>query len=195
MRGKHIVRSACVIFAGLVLINPLAHAQFEEGTLFAEVFAGSYAPEPDALDDESTFGVRFGGMMTERVAVVGSLGQVEFEDTATDGATSVKWDSEITLLDVTVAYVFRPTTRLAIAAGGGIGHAFTSFDGELQTPTLRARFEDLDEDSLTLNAILGPVITLSSRIYLKPLIRARWFEVREDDEVDIESSLALGFKW
>ncbi|MDH3452978.1 MAG: outer membrane beta-barrel protein [Gammaproteobacteria bacterium] len=195
MTGWRVIKIVCGVLMGLTVLNPSAHAQLEEGTIIAEVYGGSYSPGPDALDDETVVGFRFGGMLSERVAVIGSLGLVEFDDTATDGAVSVDWDADVTLLDVTVAYVFRPASRFAVAVGGGIGGAFTSFDGELQTPNLRGRFEDIDEDSLTLNAVVGPVINLSSSVYLKPMFRARWFEVREDDEIDTETTLAVGVKW
>ena len=195
MKGRFVLRIAFCITACLAMVIPAAQAQVDEGMFLFEIYGGNYGPGPDDLDDESTFGVRFGGMLSGRVVLIGTVGRVEFDGNATDGMTSIDWNSDITLLDVTLGYVFRADKRFAIALGGGIGGAITSFDGELQTPNLRARFEDLAADSFTLNVVVGPVIGLSPKIYLKPILRARWFEVREDDEVDIESSLALGFKW
>ncbi len=195
MTERSVFRIACCILACLALTTAAAQAQLDEGMMAFEIYGGNYAPGPGDFDDESSFGVRFGGMATERVVLIGSLGQVEFDGTATDGMVSTVWDSETTMVDFTIGYVFRAGNKFSIAVGGGIGGAFTDFNGQLQTPTLIARFDSLSSDSFTLNAVVGPIIHLGSRVYLKPLVRARWFEARDDDEVDIESTLAFGFKW
>ena len=196
MMARFVCRIACSILICLVLTIPAAHAQIEEGMKVFEIYGGSYGPGPDVFDDESTFGLRFGFMMTERWAFVGSVGVVELEGTATDGMTSVNLGSDLTLLDFTFGYVFRPGSRFAIALGGGFGGAFNDFEGQLSTPNLVARFDSLSADSFTLNVAVGPIISLgSSKVYLKPLVRARWYEAREDDETDIQSTLAVGFKW
>jgi hypothetical protein len=173
-----------------------ANAQVEEGQWMGEILGGNYAPGPDdVLDDESTFGLRVVTMLTPKLALVGSLSTVNFEDTVTDGATTVNFDTDILLVDFTAGYVFRPDKRVNIALGGGIGGAFSSTDGTFTTPTVAGFFEELDESSFTLNAAAGPVIHLTRRVYLKPLMRVRWFENREDDETDVESTLAVGFKF
>ena len=195
MMGRSFIQGICCILTCLALTIPAAHAQVEDGMLLFEIYGGNTDPQPDDLDDETTFGIRFGNMLTENVAIIVSLGRVEFDGTSIDGMSVLDFDSEHTLLDVTVGYVFRPASRFAIAVGGGIGGSFNSFDGELTTPTFRARFDGIASDSFTLHAVVGPVIGLGSRVYLKPVVKARWFEAREDDEIDLESSLAVGFRW
>ena len=195
MMARCVCRIAFSVLICLALTVPTAHAQVEEGMKVFEIYGGNYGPGPDLFDDESTFGLRFGFMMTERVVFIGSVGQVEIEGTATDGMTSAKLESDIVLLDFTFGYVFRAGNRFAIALGGGFGGAFNDFEGQLTTPILIARFDSLSADSFTLNVAVGPIIGLGSKVYLKPLVRARWYEAREDDEVDIQSTLAVGFKW
>lgn len=195
MMARCVCRIAFSILICLALTVPTAHAQVEEGMKLFEIYGGNYSPEPDLFDDESTFGLRFGFMMTERVVFIGSVGLVELEGTATDGMTSAKLESDIVLLDFTFGYVFKAGNRFAIALGGGFGGAFNEFKGQLQTPTLMVRFDSLSDESFTLNVVVGPVISLSPKVYLKPLFRARWYEAREDDEVDIESTLAIGWRW
>ena len=161
-----------------------------------EIFGGNYAPGPDdVLDDEATFGLRAITMLSPKVALVGSVSTVNFEDTVTDGMTVVNFDADILLIDISAGYVFRPDKRVNIALGGGIGGAFSSADGTFTTPLVKGFFDDFEESSLTLNAVVGPVIHLTQRIYLKPVMRVRWFENREDDETDVESTLAVGFKF
>jgi hypothetical protein len=195
MMTRAVCRIAFSVLICLALTIPTAHAQLEEGMKLFEIYGGTYDPGPDVFDDESTFGLRFGFMMTERWAFIGSVGTVELAGTAVDGMTSVNLESDLTLVDFSVGYAFRADKRFAIAVGGGIGGAFNDFDGQLTTPTLIARFNSLSKDSFTLHAVVGPVIGLSSRVYLKPVIRARWYEARDDDETDVQSTLAVGFKW
>ena len=180
----------------ILVVGSHAHAAVSQGQWSGEIFGGNYGPGPDdVLDDEGTFGLRVITMVSPRWAVVGSASTVNFEDTVMDGTTTVNFDTDVLLLDFSAGYVFFPDKRVSIALGAGIGGSFSSTDGTFTSPTLQVVFEELDESSLTLNAAAGPVIQLSRRIYLKPLVRIRWFENREDDETDLESSLAFGFKF
>ena len=195
--SRRLRRCAWLIAVMLVLVaGSPAGAQVEEGQWMGEIFGGNYAPGPDdVLDDESTFGLRAATMLTPKLALVGSVSTVNFEDTVTDGIATVNFDTDILLIDFTAGYVFRPDKRVNIALGGGIGGAFSSTDGTFTTPLVKGFFEDFDESSFTLHAVAAPVIHLTQRVYLMPLLRVRWFENREDDETDIESTLAVGFKF
>ena len=54
----------------------------------------------------------------------------------------------------------------------------------------------LHSDSLTLNAGAGLRILLGRTFYLRPVVRARWFESRDRvDDLDLEYTLALGFRF
>jgi len=197
IRSGRLCRCAWVLVATLILLaGSPAEAQIEEGKWMGEVFGGSYSPGPDdVLDDESTFGLRAITMVTPKLAVVASVSTVNFEDRVSDGGTTVEFDTDVLFIDLSVGYVFRPDKRVNIALGGGIGGAFSSTDGSFSSPAVRGFFDDFDESSLTLSVVVGPVFHLSDRIYLKPLVRARWFENRDDDETDLETTLALGYKF
>ena len=180
----------------ILVAGPHAHAQLSEGQWLGEVFGGNYAPGPDdVLDDESTFGLRAFNMLTPRLALGGSVSMVNFEDTVTDGSLTVSFDTDVLLVDISAGYVLRADKRVAIALGGGVGGSFSSTDATFSTPLVRGFFEDFDESSFTVNVVAGPVFHLTKRIYLKPLVRMRWFENRDDDETDLESTLAVGFKF
>jgi hypothetical protein len=173
-----------------------AHAQLEEGKWMGEVFGGNYEPGPDdVLDDEATFGLRTAIMLTPRLALIVSTNLVNFKGTVTDGMATVNFDTDVLLVDLTAGYIIRPDRRVNIAIGAGIGGSFSSTDGTFSTPLVRGFFEDFDESSFTLNGAVGPVIHLTEKVYLKPVVRARWFENRDDDETDLETTLAVGFKF
>lgn len=179
--------------------SPAMAAAPEEGGWALGVFAGLYSPGPDLFDDSETFGFRVGYRLTEHVGFAGSLGFVsleseddEMEDLGLDG----KIESDLTLIDLSVAWIFRPEHRFSFVAMGGIGGSFSSTDVELTGPgggTVRA--EDFEDDSFTVNLGLGALIGLGDRMMLRIMPRARYFENRDDDEVDTETTIALGWRF
>ena len=54
---------------------------------------------------------------------------------------------------------------------------------------------NLDFDTFTVHAGGGVKIDISDLVYIRPGARFRWFEEREDDEIDQEITLAVGFQW
>ena len=45
------------------------------------------------------------------------------------------------------------------------------------------------------DAVWGMAGAISPKVSLTPEVRARWFEVREQDSTDFEASLVLGFSF
>ena len=78
-------------------------------------------------------------MPSKKWAFIGSLGRTEFEDTVSDGKTTVDYEVELVLVDLSVAYIFRAEKRFAFALGGGLGGAFSSL-----MPTSRRQWTGSD---------------------------------------------------
>jgi hypothetical protein len=110
-----------------------------------------------------------------------------------EGDFCVEIDADFTLADVSLVYIFKPEKKLSLGIGGGIGWAFASADVEVSGPSGSYTLQGLEDDSFTAHAILGPVLKLSDRVFLRLATRFRWFEGREDDEVDREITLGVGF--
>jgi opacity protein-like surface antigen len=182
---------AVLLFAG----GAVQAQSFEEDTFLFEVFAGQYMPGPSFLDDETTFGLRGGFAAGNHWAFVGSFSVVEFDDTVTSGKARVDFEIETFLVDFTANYIFRPDNKVNILVGGGAGGSFSDLDAEISTSDFGIRISNAEDDSFTLNAGVGAVIHLTDLLYLKPEFRARWYETRDDDEIDTEATLALGFKF
>ena len=194
---KRVTRCCVVLFAAVVLLAtaaPAAHAGLGEDVMFFEVYGGTYDPELDALDSSVTYGVRFGGTLGTRLAIGGTLGYFETDGKISDPLATGPIELSAWLADATVSYLFMPDSRFAtLAAGGGIGGAVADLDGELTTQGLQVTFKDVEQDSLTLHLMGAAAFNLSQRIYLKPALRWRWYEAREDNEFDLEYTFALGF--
>ena len=101
------------------------------GTAFAQVspgagtwmiggYAGLYQPESSILDDSGTGGVRLGRLMTDKLALVGSLGvtKPDVDDNQLDG------DLDVTLFDFNASYLFGGSGWFGFALTGGVGYAW-----------------------------------------------------------------------
>jgi hypothetical protein len=130
------------------------------------------------------------------VFVAGSLGAISTETDDLPSGIDGEIETDIILLDLSGGYVFgKPDRVFRFSVLGGIGGAWLSSDGELtDTATMTTiEFEDIEEDSFTAHAGIGPIIRLHKKVFLRLLSRFRWFEAREEDEVDREITLGIGF--
>jgi hypothetical protein len=189
-------RSVVALAAAVLLVSaaPTAHAGLGEDVMFFEIYGGIYNPEVDALDSDTTYGVRLGGTIGTRLALSGTLGYFETDGRISTPSATGPIELSAWLADATMAYLFIPDSRVAtLALGGGIGAAFADFDGELTTDELRITFKNFGQNSFTLNLVGVAAFRLSQRLYVKPAFRWRWYEARDDNELDLEYTLALGF--
>jgi len=200
MSTKNIGRALLGTLLGallLVAVPATFAAAPEAGQWSLGFYGGTYAPGPDdAFDDQNTFGLRVGRMITDRYGVGLSIGTVDPDYKALENAalTGVL-DVENTLVDLGVFVAFRPKSRFNLFLGGGIGGAFISSSGQVTGPPGTVFYDDLTKDSATVHVGTGMIIGLSKKVFLRPMMKLRYFEAREDDEVDQEVSLGVGFKF
>ena len=191
VRGCAWALAAAVLLASAA---PIAQAGIGEDVMFFEVYAGLYDPELSALDSTTTFGVRLGGTIGTRLAISGTLGYFEADGRVSGSLVSGPIEVLAGLADATMSYLFIPDSRfVTIAAGGGIGGAFAEVDGELTTNELELTFKNFGENSFTLHLTGAAAFNLSKRLYLKPAVRWRWYEARDDNNFDLEYTFALGY--
>jgi hypothetical protein len=159
------------------------------------IAGGAYDAGPDVIDDSELFDLRFNYALSQKLRVGASVGFSKFESGALPAGLTGSFDGEVVFVDLGAGYVFRPRKRLSFAVAGSIGGAFTSIDGAIQDVDGTPLFEDVTGDSLTLSAGFGARIAFTRRIGLRLLKRYRWFEAREDDEIDSDLTLGLGFRF
>jgi len=191
------VSRALLVALILMLVPATLAAVPEPGEWFAGIFGGNYEPGPDeVLDSQTIFGLRVGRMMTNRVSVGVSIGVVSPDSKQpSDPLLSGLLEADFTLIDVNAVYALKPKSRFGLLVGGGLGGAFVSADGVIDGPGGALFFEDVTSDSLTANAVVGAVINVGEKFYIRPQMRLRWFEARREDQVDQEVTLGFGFRF
>src|SRR5262245_50067616 len=156
-------------------------------------YGGQYLPGPGALDDKATYGLRFTFKLSPNTALEFGLGTAAFEGEEQDAGTTLEVDGDVYLFDVAWEYAWRVDKSFSPLIGGGLGFAFTSVDTEVSGPIGSLEIEGLADDSFTINAGLGARIMLGKTVFLMPAAKWRWFEQREDEPIDSELTLGVGF--
>lgn len=140
----------------------------DEGRWAVMVFGGVNKAKPHGIHNEVVYGIRGGYGLTERWVVAASLGHSDFGP------------GDQTLIEANFGYTFRPDKRLSMIVTGGMGHAFVHGTGK--------------SDSFIMNVGMGPAIRLNDRLIIRILNRFRYFENRDDDNVDQEITVGLVVK-
>lgn len=167
----------CQVVLVAVLLGPVvfvlpAPAAAQAGTGAFELYAGYYFPSGNAVDDDLTYGIRGTYRWTDAVASELSVGRF---DQSVSGN-----DFTLTLVDLSTAWTLNPGSKAEFALFAGPGWAFVDATG-------------VSNDSFTLHVGADLQIALSDRVYLRPDVRARWFEVGDND-LDYEASIGLGIR-
>jgi hypothetical protein len=190
MRRLTISLTMTIILAGLAGPSEAAPtdsdpAAADPGAGAFEVYGGTYNPENEFLDNDLTFGVR--GTYRWRDAAAFELSVGRYEDDK-DFAGVASLDFSATLVDASVAWTFNPGSRAELAVFGGPGWAFV----DAKARALGVWSLAASNDTFTLHLGADVRISLSDRVYLRPDVRARYFE--ESEDVDLEASIAVGFR-
>lgn len=187
MQNNRVQRSVGAAVGAVLLTLALAAApaQAQAGTGSFELYAGYYFPDSDVLDDDVTYGVRGGYRLSDSFGIQGSVGRYEDSENIL-GLANV--NLELTLVDASAVWYFNPGSSSEFFVFGGPGWAFADVNADF----LGIPLDSVSDDTFTLHAGLGLNIGLTDRIYLRPDVRARWFD-DSNDEVDLEASLAVGF--
>ena len=178
-----------------IFVSP-ANAALEEDMWIIYIYGGLYKPGPDnILDDEPAFGARVFHTFTETAGIMGTLGRTSFDETITSGPfMGTMIDLDLTLVDASFVYSFMPKRRFSPSVFGGVGGAFGSASGTIMGPMSGIIFSDLDDSSLTINAGIGTTAQFTDRFFMRLQSMWRFFENRENDETDQETSLNFGWR-
>jgi opacity protein-like surface antigen len=193
-------RSSLLVMGTLMLLvmasGSSAWAKVEEDMKNFEIFAGNYDPEPDVLDSDPTFGVRFGWDVSRRFGVRTELSLFSQDGDFTSGMTTGNLDITYLFADVSFIAFLWPDSRASLELFGGGGGAFNDIEVSITSgPGAGLALGNISDDSFILHVGGGVRIQLGENIYLRPEGRLRYFENRDDDEMDQLLTLAVGWNF
>ncbi len=161
-----------------------------------EVFAGQYFSDSE-IGDEPVVGIRGGYRFNDHFGLQGSIGRVELLHPVFSVFDA---DGDGIFFDVSALWYLNPGKKAEWVLFGGPGFASLESGGQFKIPGLIYDNHRRSTDSATLHAGVGVEISLGQRTYLRPAVKARWFEgfSSQDDflrsDVDVEATVAFGWK-
>jgi hypothetical protein len=179
-------RVSLLAVAALLLAALPTAAEVEERTTELEIYVGGYFPGPEEIQDEPTYGFRFGYNFTQAFNLTAALGFLRTDIEIEGGWPRDRADYEVTLVDLSALWNVNPDSRWTFVLFGGPGYSWIASDIGLGGT--------VEQNGFTVNGGAGLKISINDRIYLKVAGLARWFERREADDIDGEISLAAGFQ-
>ena len=180
------------LFVLALLLAPVfssaALAQGKDG----EIWVGYYQPDPSALDNDISFGVRSLFRRPDGLGIGVELGYVSVSGEATSGGLTgnLDWDAFFTdfLFDVPLGHGKKAIPSFFF----GTGLAFANVDSSVEGRIGSIDVDDLDGTSFTAQAGFDVKIVVGDHFYLRPAARLRWFEARGGDDLDTEYVLGFG---
>lgn len=192
--------------AALAIQAAPASAQVQAGTQEVDVYGGELfgdtltdeqvsGAKPE-LDDDITYGLRYGYNLTNSFALEASLGNAASSVTKLAGQDI---DLDLTTLDLDAVWHFDTGSKLVPYVLAGAGYATTNLDRPI-TGTVNGQPVSLDEDEgFTLNAGVGAKYFVSDNVLLRLEARYRYVDAVLDDLDDslntVETSLGIGWRF
>jgi OOP family OmpA-OmpF porin len=193
---------------GALAINAVpAMAQVTAGSQEVNAYVGevfgddltdrSIAGRTPELDDDVTYGLRYGYNFTDAWGLELSLGQA---NTSVTGLPGRDTDLDLTTFDVDAVYHFNPSGRFVPYVLAGVGYASADLDRPI-TGTLSGvgpvRIDD--DNGFTVNAGVGAKYFLTDNVSLRLDARYRYLDKvvdRFDDSLNtFETTFGVGFQF
>lgn len=144
------------------------------------------------LDDDLTYGLRYGYNFTDAWGLELSLGRT---NTSVTGLPTRDIDLDLTTFDVDAVYHFNPSSRFVPYVLAGVGYASADLDRPLNVGTVRVS----DDNGFTLNAGVGAKYFITDNVSLRLDARYRYLDKvidRYDDSLNtFETTFGVGFQF
>lgn len=149
------------------------------------------------LDDDLTYGLRYGYNFTDAWGLELSLGQT---NTSVTGLPTRDVDLDLTTFDVDAVYHFNPSSRFVPYVLAGIGYASADLDRPIvATANGVGSVRVNDDNGFTLNAGVGAKYFITDTVSLRLDARYRYLDKvidRYDDSLNtFETTLGVGFQF
>ncbi|MBX5462759.1 MAG: porin family protein [Steroidobacteraceae bacterium] len=193
--------------AGALLASAVpAYAQVQASTHTVDAYAGALfgddvtdtqlSGRTPELDDDVTFGLRYGYNFTEQWGLDASLG---FSPSKVTGLPGGDVDIDLTTLDLDAVYHFDTGTRLVPYVLAGVGYAFADLDRPLQGTVNGQPVSIRDDDGFTFNAGVGAKLFATDHLLFRLEGRYRYLD-KVVDTFDhslntFETTLGVGYQF
>lgn len=148
------------------------------------------------LDDDVTFGLRYGYNFTDAWGIESSVG---YSPNKVKGVVGGDIDLNLTTLDVDGVYNFNPTGRIVPYALAGVGYAFADLDRDILGVVGAQPVRITDEDGFTLNAGFGAKFYATDHLLFRLEGRYRYLDKvvdRFDHSLNtVETTLGVGYQF
>jgi hypothetical protein len=186
-------------FAGLlvlvlsVLVSTSAAARIQVPHQEIEGWIGYSLVGPDVLDDMVSFGFRGGYQLSPVLSTHAEFGML-FTDGELNGISQQPIGLDYS--GFSLAYLadinFLPDRRYHPVFFGGPGYTFISLD--VDAGGVVGLGGDFEDDSFTLDWGGGIKFDATDHVLLRPALRWRWYENRDQDSIDLEILFGVGAK-
>jgi outer membrane beta-barrel protein len=198
--------------AGLALVGALALntapavAQVESGSQEVHAYGGAFfgddltdtriSGRTPELDDDVTYGVRYGYNFTDTWGIELSLGQTASSVTNLAGRDI---DLDLTTLDLDAVWHFNTGSRVVPYLLAGVGYASADLDAPIRGVANGVPVTIGDDNGFTLNAGVGAKYYATDRFLVRLEARYRYLDAvvdRFDDAMNtVETTLGVGWRF
>src|SRR5689334_10180208 len=207
MSLKVLLKVTGLAAAGALLLNALpASAQVQAGSQEVEAYAGALfgddltdvriSGQQPKLDDDVTFGLRYGYNFTDAWGLEGSVG---YSPNTVKGLAGGDVDLNLTTLDFDGVYHFNLGQRIEPYVLAGVGYAFADLDRDLLGTVNAQPVRIRDDDGFTLNAGIGAKFFATDHLLFRLEGRYRYLDKvvdRFDHSLNtVETTLGVGYQF
>ena len=204
--NKTIKRLAGVAAVGVLAFEAVPALAQDAGTQEVSAYAGylfgddltsqAISGRTPKLDDDFTYGLRYGYHFTDQFAIEASIGE---SPTSVKNVTGGDIDLDLTMIDVDAVWNFRNGTRFTPYVFAGVGYAFADLDRPILGTVGVTPVSIKDDDGFTANAGVGVRYQATDKLFIRAEGRYRYLDKvvdHFDDSLNtVETTLGVGYQF
>jgi outer membrane beta-barrel protein len=203
---KMVKRLAGVAAVGALALQAVPAMAQQAGKQEVDVYAGelfgddvtdrAISGQTPKLDDDITFGLRYGYNITDALGIELSAGRTP---TSVKKVAGGDIDLDLTTLDVDAVWNFNNGTRFFPYVVAGVGYASANLDHRIAGTVGAQAVSITDDDGFTLNAGVGAKYFATEHLILRAEARYRYLDKvvdRFDNSLGtVETTLGVGWQF